>query len=224
MSSVTDDLAQADVRSAAAGRRNGVPQRRDELLAPIGHIKLSEGFDDLNMDELARRLHCSKATLYGVAGSKRDLVVLVVKRFFELATRRIEEATSPEVDFRRKVKVYLRSVGREMGRHSQLFYRDMVEYAPAAAIYSLNSVAAARRVRELIDHGVEAGQFRAVDAAFTGELVVLAIDGVQSGRLLERTGLTAGEAFAEIADVLLDGLQYESGRRVVPVLPAGRDS
>ncbi len=162
------------------------------------------------MDDLAARLHCSKSTLYSVAGTKQDLVSSVVKRFFELATSRIEEATAAESDFRRKVKVYLRGVGREMGRHSPAFYEDMVAYEPAAGIYAVNSAAAARRVREIIDSGVEAGQFRAVDAAFASELIVLAIDGVRSGRLLARTGLTAGEAFGEIADILLDGLQYQS--------------
>jgi hypothetical protein len=67
-------------------------------------------------------------------------------------------------------------------------------------------------VREIIDQGVVAGQFRAVDAAFASELVVLAIDGAQSGRLLGPAGLTAGEEYAEIADILLDGLQYQSAR------------
>ena len=44
----------------------------------IEEIVLGEGFMDLNMDELASRLHCSKSTLYGVAGTKRDLVVATV--------------------------------------------------------------------------------------------------------------------------------------------------
>ncbi|MET0885917.1 MAG: hypothetical protein ABWX92_05645, partial [Mycetocola sp.] len=89
---------------------------------------------------------------------------------------------------------------------------DLVDYEPAAQIYAVNSSAAARRVREIIDEGVRSGQFRAVDAAFTSELIVLAIDGVRSGRLLEPTGLSAGEAFTEIADVMLDGLQYQAPR------------
>jgi AcrR family transcriptional regulator len=196
----------------AAGRRKVDRQRRSDLMKQIEEIVLGEGFTALNMDELASRLHCSKSTLYGVAGTKRDLVVATVKHFFEGATRRIEEATAAEADCRRKVKVYLRGVGREMGRNSTQFYHDMVAYPPAAKVYAVNSAAAARRVREIIDQGVVSGQFRAVDAAFASELVVLAIDGVQSGRLLGPTGLSAGEAFAEIADILLDGLQYQSPR------------
>ncbi|WP_206073980.1 TetR/AcrR family transcriptional regulator [Pseudarthrobacter sp. AG30] len=201
-------------QQAMVGRRRVDRQRQSELMTQIEEIVLREGFLDLNMDELTSRLHCSKSTLYGVAGNKQTLVVKTVKHFFENATRRIEEATTAETDCRRKVKVYLRGVGREMGRNSTQFYLDMVTYPPAAEVYAVNSAAAARRVREIIDQGVKSGQFRAVDAAFASELVVLAIDGVQSGRLLAPTGLTAGEAFAEIADILLDGLQYQSPRQL----------
>lgn len=212
MTLVTPAPTESRADAAAAGRRKVDRQRHSELRAQIEEALLQEGFVDLNMDDLAARLRCSKSTLYGVAGSKNALVVSVVKQFFEQATRAIEEATSAEVDCRRKVKVYLRGVGREMGRHSPQFYLDMVSYEPAAEIYAINSAAASRRVREIIDEGVRAGQFRAVDAAFASELIVLAIDGVRSGRLLEPTGLSAGEAFAEIADILLDGLQYQAPR------------
>jgi AcrR family transcriptional regulator len=204
------EAAETRGQGSSSGRRRVDRQRSAELWEQIDAIVLREGFVDLNMDDLAARLHCSKSTLYSVAGTKQDLVRSVVKRFFELATARIEESTAAEPDFRRKVKVYLRGVGREMGRHSPAFYDDMVADQHAADIYSVNSAAAARRVKEIIDSGVRAGQFRAVDAAFASELVVLAIDGVRSGRLLRRTGLTAGEAFGEIADILLDGLQYQA--------------
>lgn len=209
MAPVSHDYLPPEALERAAGRRKVDRQRRSELLAQIEQILLQEGFAKLSMDDLAGRLRCSKSTLYGVGGSKNDLVSLVVKRFFEGATARIEEETAAESDYRRKIKVYLHGVGREMGRHSAAFYDDMATYRAAAEIYALNSAAAARRVHEIIEDGVQAGQFRGVDAALASELVVLAIDGVRSGRLLRRTGLTAGQAFAEIGDILLDGLQYQ---------------
>jgi hypothetical protein len=36
--------------------------------------------------------------------------------------------------------------------------------------------------------------------------VAVVIDAVQSGSLLERTGLSAGDAFSQLGDLLLDGL------------------
>ena len=58
----------------------------------------------------------------------------------------------------------------------------------------------------MIDEGVDAGLFRATDAAFAAQLVALAIDAVQSGILLERTGLSAADVFGELGDLLLHGL------------------
>jgi hypothetical protein len=45
-----------------------------------------------------------------------------------------------------------------------------------------------------------------LDGRFAGEVIALAIDGVLSGRLLRTTGLTAGQAYAEMADLMLGGL------------------
>ncbi|MFH9008564.1 hypothetical protein ACH4E5_35655 [Streptomyces afghaniensis] len=41
--------------------------------------------------------------------------------------------------------------------------------------------------------------------------MAVTIDAVQSGALLERTGLTAGDAFSELGDLLLDGLSSGQG-------------
>jgi hypothetical protein len=97
-----------------------------------------------------------------------------------------------------------------MRRHSHAFYDDMVGYEPTAKIYRKNS-AAAHRVHELIEEGVQAGVFRALNGHFAAQVVAVTIDAVQSGVLLESTGLTAGDAFSEFGDLLLDGLSAGQG-------------
>jgi hypothetical protein len=86
----------------------------------------------------------------------------------------------------------------------------MLAFSPTADIYRVNSAAAARRVQELISDGVEDGALRPIDGNFAGQLVALAIEGLQSGVLLERTGLSAGQAYSEMADLLLHGLSAPS--------------
>ncbi|MGN9842111.1 hypothetical protein ACTMTI_28690 [Nonomuraea sp. H19] len=107
-----------------------------------------------------------------------------------------------------------------MRRHSHAFYDDMVGYEPTAQIYRKNSAAAARRVHELIEEVVQTGVLRALNGHFAAQVVAVTIDAVQSGVLLERTGLTAGDAFSELGDLLLDGLSsgqgtFEPGATVV---------
>lgn len=180
-------------------------ERRAELLVALEELMLSEGFRALTVDDIARRLHCSKATLYSVGSSKHELVVESTKRFFRQATREIEAEVAGVADPRRRISTYLAGVGVAMSRCSTAFYADMVGFPPTAAIYAANSDAAARRVRELIDSGVEAGVLRAVDGTFAAQLTALAIEGIQSGVLLN-AGLSAGDAYGEMADLLMHGL------------------
>lgn len=195
-----DDTGNGSVR-----RRRVDPERRAQLLRNLEELVLAEGFTALSMDDLAQRLHCSKATLYSVAGNKEQLVVALTKGFFRQATEQIEQAVADVADPRLRVPAYLSGVGRAMSRCSTQFYADMIGLRSTASIYRTNSAAAARRVQELIAEGVEAGALRSIDGNFAGHLVALAIEGVQSGVLLQG-GLSAGEAYIEMADLLLHGL------------------
>lgn len=181
-------------------------RRRPELIAQLEQIFLAEGFSRLTVDEVARRLQCSKSTLYSIASTREQIVQAVVRNFFASATEVVEETAMAEADPALRVRAYLHGVGAAMRRSSPEFYRDLVGYPPTAEIYRVNSKAAARRVREFIDEGVRAGAFRPADAAFLAGIVAMAIDGIQSGRLLESTSLTAGDAFGELGDFVVRSL------------------
>lgn len=181
-------------------------ERRDELLQRLEDLLLAEGFSALSVDDIAASLKCSKATLYAIASSKEQLVIAVVKHFFGAAAAKIERAVELDHDPQRRITTYLTGVGTAMRRNSPAFYRDMVTFEPTARIYRRNSQTAARRVRELIEEGLAAGVLRDVHGVFAAQLVALAIDGIQSGELLESTGLSSGDAFTELSDLLLNGL------------------
>ncbi|MER5671918.1 TetR/AcrR family transcriptional regulator [Pseudonocardia alni] len=192
-------------------RRQVDTARMEELLTQLEQIVLAEGFTAVTMDDLAQRLGCSKATLYSVAGTKDQLVQTVTRRFFQQAAAQIEAAVAAETDPRVRIRTYLTGVGTAMRRNSPAFYDDMVSYEPTARIYRKNSDTAARRVHELITAGIRSGAFRDVNGTFAARLVAVAIDSVQSGVLLEGSGLTAGDAFSQLGDLLLDGLSRPTG-------------
>lgn len=209
MSALPDQRDRGPRRSTR--RRVVDATRREELLREAEAILLAEGFTTVTMDELAQRLRCSKSTLYSLATTKDQLVQAVTRHFFATSTAEIETAVAVETDHRRRVRTYLREVGRAMRRHSPTFYDDMVGYEPTAQIYRSNSTAAARRVHEMIEDGIRSGAFRQVDGAFAAHVVGLGIDAIHSGELLDATGLSAGDAFAELGDLLLDGLSHRPG-------------
>ena len=192
-------------RDALARRRSDHP-RREGLLDDLEEIFLAEGFGTLTIDELCRRLSCSKTTLYTVASTREQIIQAVVRHFFAKATAAVEAQLDPEAGPAERIVSYLASVGAAMHRNSYAFYADMVNFAPTAAIYRLNSQAAARRVQAMIEEGVHYGSFRRADAALAGLTVAYLMDGVQSGEVLDATGLNAGDAFTELGQLLVHGL------------------
>lgn len=193
-------------RSGTRARRRDKDDRRGELIEQMQTIFLAEGFSGVTVDDLCSRLRCSKTTLYTVAASREQIVQTVVRHFFAESAKAIEAELALHQEPSDKIVTYLGGVGGAMRRNSPEFYSDMVSYQPTAAIYRLNSDAAARRVRELIEEGVVEGAFTPGYANFASHAVAVMIDSVQSGRLLEATGLSAGEAFTELGEILINGL------------------
>ena len=184
--------------------------RRERLLRELEEIFLGEGFSSLTTDQLCKRLRCSKSTLYSVAGSREQIIQAVVRYFFAHSSADIEADVFATTDPASRIVKYLEGVGRAMKRNSPAFYEDMVSYPPTAEIYRLNSQAAAARVQAMIEEGVSEGGFRPADAALASLTVAYLMDGVQSGEVLEATGLNAGAAFAELGELLVHGLAVRS--------------
>jgi len=202
-------------RLGAAPRR-GRPidaARKQDILNRLQELVLAKGFARLTVDDLAAELKCSKSTLYAISSSKEYLVTTVIKHFFRDATERIEERVAAVTsDHSDRIAAYLAGVGAEMNRMSPACYEDMVSHDSTQGIYAINSAAAARRVREFIRAGIDARAFRAVHAEFVGESVSLLIEGIQHGDLLARTGLSSGDAYKELSDLVLAALTNNTPR------------
>lgn len=194
------------LRKERTSKRRIDDTRREELLGLLEKVVLKDGFADLTVDELANRAQCSKSTLYAIAPTKGDLVLVVIKRFFRNAAATVEAKVTGIDDPSERIAIYLRAVGAGMRRMSEACYTDMTAFEVTRDIYLANSQFAAERVRQLIHDGVQQGVFRAVHAEFVAEAVAGTIDRIQDGRLLERTGLSSGDAFSELSSFVLAAL------------------
>lgn len=194
------------IRTAQGRRSDQVDARRLELLESLEALFLDEGFEHLTVEDLARRLQRSKSTLYNLAPSREQLVLTVVKHFFRKEAATIETTLLDVHEPRARIDVYLSGVGTAMRRCSSEFVRDMTNYSPTAQVYLHNADVAAERVGQMIRDGVQAGVFREVNAAFAAQVVARAITGIQSGDILRATGMSSGDAFSELAELLVHGL------------------
>jgi AcrR family transcriptional regulator len=166
---------------------------RDRLTAYL----LAHGFADLTVEDLARELRCSKSTLYQLAPSKSELVVLAVRKFFRDATGHVEAAVAkaPVGD---RVGAYLDAVAKALSPVSTDFLDDVAEFAPAREVYERNTQRAAERVRSLISEGVRDGEFRKVHARFVADVVTQTMLDIQRGGITGRIGISDSRAYTEL--------------------------
>lgn len=186
-------------------------RRRTELFDGLLALMLDDGFAHLQIADLAARLHCSRSTLYTLAGSKEQLVTKTVTHFFRTATEQVESRVADAATSRDAVVEYLIAVGDALSPASAQFMADLHAFAPTRELYEQNTAAAAARVRELIAAGVAAGEFRDVDAAFAGDLAATMMSRIQRRDVEASTGLDDAHAYRQLASILTRGIDVDRG-------------
>jgi len=181
--------------------------RQTQLRDALVDLVLAQGFSHLTMDQFAGQLNCSKRTLYALASSKEQLAVLAVRHFFRRATEQVETAIARTRAPAKRVTRYLEAVAEALRPAARAFRDDVADFRPATEIYEQNTLAAAHRVRELIDEGTRAGAFRRVHAAFVGEVVTATMRRITSGEIAAATGLSDAEAYSELAQLVVAAIR-----------------
>ncbi len=180
--------------------------RQAQLLDQLEELFLAEGFAGFTLDDLAERLHCSKSTLYALAGSKEQLAARVVRHFFRKAAAAVEAQAVDEDDPGLRVTAYLTAVARALAPAGPAFRRDLERFEPARAVYERHTALAADRVRRLVDEGVAAGRFRQVHPALVADTVTTLMFRIGRGETGRATGLSDAAAYRELAALLLHGI------------------
>ena len=181
--------------------------RQTQLRDALVDLVLAQGFSHLTMDQFEAQLNCSKRTLYALASSKEQLAVLAVRHFFRRATEQVETAIARTRAPAKRVTRYLEAVAEALRPATRAFRDDIADFRPATEIYEQNTLAAAHRVRELIDEGTRAGAFRRVHAVFVGEVVTATMRRITSGEIAEATGLSDAEAYSELAQLVVAAIR-----------------
>ena len=179
------------------------PARRVDLLDGLIAIFLAEGFLHLSVEDLARRLACSKSTLYQVAASKEQVITTVVREVFRRSAERIEVALDAVDDPFARLHTYLVGIADELQPGSPAYFADVDAFAPAHEIYDRNTRIAAERVQELVR---AAAPTSTVDAAFTGAVAALVFTAIQRGEITRTTGLDDATAYRELAELVTAGI------------------
>lgn len=189
-------------------RERGLTDRHRELLDELDKV-FEDGFADLTMAELAARLNCSLRTLYGLAPSRDELVLIVVDRNLWRVGRAARQAIVPGMTPLAALRAYLRAATVAVSEITEGFARDL-EVMPAAQrlndghdryLYDVT--------KALLDLAVEQGEVGDVDTAAVARVLAGLGRSFADPKVLPTLRSSPKEAADTVVDLLLRGLTAE---------------
>lgn len=187
-------------------RERTLSARQREILDQLGAL-FDDGFVHLTMAGLAARLSCSLRTLYELAPSRDELVLMVVDRNLWRIGHTAAEALDAEMAPLDALRAYLRAATVAVAGTTPAFARDLASIPAGAHLNDAHSDYLVAVTRSLLDLAVEQGTIAAVD---TGAIArVMAGVGRDFARpevisTLQSSPKAAADA---VVDVLLQGLE-----------------
>jgi TetR/AcrR family transcriptional regulator, cholesterol catabolism regulator len=184
-------------------------RKRAEILRRAAEVFRRKGFRGAGMREIATGLGLAPGALYYYFESKEDLLHacqrLSLERLLKSATEIAADAAPPAAKLRRLVHAHLSHVLGELGGSFAHVEFHALPDAQLAEVVSWRD-AYERIVRDLLDEGIRAGAFRAVD----GKLATLALLGALNWAAVwwRPDGALSVALVAEgTADLFLKGLE-----------------
>jgi AcrR family transcriptional regulator len=181
--------------------------RQQEILDVVEVVFLREGIRAVRIGELASEASCSRSTLYELAPSKEDLLLLVLDRMMRRIMLRgaqaIERATDP-VD---RVRAMMTSGALDLAALGPRFLEAVRRHSPARLLFDRRIAEGRDALASLIEDAVRAGQFRPVNAAVVADAMIAVVLRFTDPEFVGSTTVSRTSALAELVDVLLDGLR-----------------
>jgi AcrR family transcriptional regulator len=180
--------------------------RQEEILAELEAIILREGFRDLTVAGLSKRLRCSRRTLYELAESKNELVLLVLDRLLQRMGRRAHQRLRELSDPSERVQFFVGAGSAEIRSISIAFAEDITNFAPARRLFDAHYEFAASVLAGVIQDGIDKGAFRKVQPYLVAQLIEAGLARVQDPRVLRRLPGSEAESFDELTGIVLRGI------------------
>ncbi len=180
--------------------------RQREILDDLGRI-FDKGFADITMAELASQLNCSLRTLYGLAPSRDELVLMVVDRNLRKVGRAAHAAIQPDMTPLEAVRAYLEAATIAVSNTTEEFANDMSGIVAGLDLSGAHSDYLVDVTRCLLDTAVEQGQIADVDTAAVARMIAgLGRDFAQP-QVMTQLRTSPKLAADAMVDVVLTGLR-----------------
>lgn len=181
--------------------------RQRELLAQLEDL-VNEGFERLTMAEIASRLNCSLRTLYELAPSRDELVLLVLDRSLFRIGHAARAAIKGLDDPLEAVRAFMSATNVAVAEWTEEFARDIVTVRPAQRLAERHENHQLEVTKALLDQAAASGQ---IDPGVDTTAVARTIVGLGRQffhRRVRRTISTTPKAAADqVVDLIIAGLR-----------------
>lgn len=177
---------------------------------------LQEGFLDFNTEELARRLRCSKRTLYTIAPDRISFFEFIVSRHLHRLNENMLAAAEAAPDWMKAINAILEATIRTFGPRSTQFVRDITRFPGGVRLLRDTEVARLDLLQRVVSAGIADGTFRKIDPAVAAYAIIGAARRLSEDDFLADFGMPWNDALSELFRLLSFGLL------TAPAPPNGR--
>jgi AcrR family transcriptional regulator len=182
--------------------------RQEEVLDVVETVFLREGIERVRVGELAAEASCSRSTLYELAPSKEELLLLVLDRMLRRIMWRGAEAIERAEDPVGRVQAMLTSGALDFATLGPQFLEAVRQHPATRRLFEQRIAESQDTLERLIEDAVSAGKFRPVDAEIVAEAIIAVVMRFTDPAPRSR-GRNTPARLAELIDVFLDGLRVQ---------------
>ena len=199
-------LSPGETAESAGPAAERFSARQLELLDGLERIVLEDRFGELGVGEIARRLSCSRSTLYAIARSKDELFDVVVERVLDRIATAARDACGRQTNPTDRLEAYLAGALDAIRAIDGPLIAEMQRHAGARTRLAAFQRTVIGEIEALIRSGVDAGDFHPVNTALAAELLDAVVSRIRQRHVLKESGLSASDALADAFRVITRGL------------------
>jgi AcrR family transcriptional regulator len=182
--------------------------RLRQILDDLEDLILEEGFAKLTVADMATRLRCSRRTLYELAPTRDELILIVVDRRFRRHGRRVRERLEGVDDPVARLEILLSTeTSLDMHVTTPRFREDVLRQPAVERLIAAHYRYATALIQETLDAGVMLKRFRPHHTRVVAAIIDAALPRIQDPDLLRESGLTFDDTVRELLALVESGVR-----------------
>lgn len=175
------------------------------ILAALEEMKIHSF--RFTMEDLAKRMHVSKSTLYKIVSSKEDLVHCILDYIINAFITEREKVLSHDAAVEEKLNSFIYAYTKAFQYFEHGVYSDLkMSYPDEWTRWENFRQEQIAQFMELFDEGVRQGVFRPLNSAVIKRCLLVMSASLAEPMFLEQNGLAYKQAIDSMSDLIFHGI------------------